>query len=419
MIYKLGIPGTIMFKFLKGKLKEAVSNISKKIERESKEEEVKVEEIKDEIKKKVEKEAKERKGIFSFLKREKKTEPELKKKTEKKAKIKKEKISEKKAEEEPVLEVPFEIVTDKVKVDEAIKSEVEKEEKKLGIFGKFKEKITTKKISEDKFGELFEELEIVLLENNVAIEVVENLKENLKKELVDKPLLRRGFDHIIKDSLKVSVENLFVEGFDVLERIKTKKPFVIAFVGINGGGKTTTIAKFARLLLDNKKTCVLAAADTFRAAAISQLEEHGNRLGVKVIKHDYGSDSAAVAFDAIKHAEAKHIDVVLIDTAGRLHSNKDLIREMEKIIRVSKPDLTIFVGESITGNDCIEQARSFNEAVGIGGIILTKVDVDDKGGTALSISYVTKVPILFLGTGQSMNDLKKFDKEEIIKDLGF
>ncbi len=163
---------------------------------------------------------------------------------------------------------------------------------------------------------------------------------------------------------------------------------------------------------------VLAAADTFRAAAIQQLEEHANKLGVKIIKHDYESDPAAVAFDAIKHAESKGIDIVLIDTAGRQHANKNLMQELEKVIRVNKPDLKVFIGESITGNDCVEQAKQFNETVGIDVIVLTKADVDEKGGAAISISYVTGKPIIYLGMGQTYDDLVPFNKEKILESVG-
>ena len=164
---------------------------------------------------------------------------------------------------------------------------------------------------------------------------------------------------------------------------------------------------------------VLAAADTFRAAAIDQLQLHADKLKVKLIKHDYGSDPAAVAFDAVKHAQSTDKDVVLIDTAGRIHSNINLMEELSKIIRVAKPDLKIFVGESITGNDCTEQAKKFDDAVGIDGIILSKADVDDKGGAAISVSYVTKKPILYLGIGQEYDDLEFFKKESILQSIGF
>ena len=205
-----------------------------------------------------------------------------------------------------------------------------------------------------------------------------------------------------------------------LKEIKNKKdlPYVIAFFGINGSGKTTSIAKIANMLKEKNISCVLAAGDTFRAASIEQLQIHADKIGVKLIKHTYGSDPAAVAFDAIKHAQSKNMEVVLIDTAGRMHSNTNLVDEMKKIVRVAKPDLKIFVGESITGNDCVEQAKTFNEAVGIDGIILAKADIDEKGGAAISVSYVTKKPILFFGTGQEYKDIEAFDKEKVMKNIG-
>ncbi|MFH1682780.1 MAG: AAA family ATPase, partial [Candidatus Woesearchaeota archaeon] len=215
--------------------------------------------------------------------------------------------------------------------------------------------MTTKTISAEKFEELFWDLELLLLENNVSLEVIERIKEDLKKELVEKPL-PRDVPKKIEETLKHTLtEILSIKQIDLLKKIKQKetKPFVIAFFGVNGAGKTTSIAKLAYLLQQNGLKTVLAAADTFRAAAIQQLEEHAKLLGTKIIKHDYGSDAAAVAFDAIKYAEKNQIDVVLIDTAGRLHSNTNLMDELKKIVRVTNPDLKVFVGESITGNDCI------------------------------------------------------------------
>ncbi|GAI77777.1 unnamed protein product, partial [marine sediment metagenome] len=169
---------------------------------------------------------------------------------------------------------------------------------------------------------------------------------------------------------------------------------------------------------ENKLSCVFAAADTFRAASIEQIKKHGDKLDIKVISHEYGTDPAAVGFDAIQYAKKNFINCVLIDTAGRMHTSKNLIREIEKIAKVCKPDLKIFVGEAITGNDAIEQAKSFNWAIGIDGIVLTKADIDEKGGTALSVGYVTKKPILYLGTGQEYNKIIVFDKKKFIKDLG-
>lgn len=353
-----------MFGFLKEKLRGAVDRITRKIDKEAEEETIEA------------------------------PEPPKEEKPKKKAEPKKEKIKEEKAEET-------------------------KEEKK-GIFAKFKEKVSTKKIDAEKFDELFWELEVTLLENNVAVEVIEKIKSDLKEKLVDVPIKRSDIEGQIEESLKESItEVLNVKQIDLLKKAEEKKPFVICFLGINGGGKTTTISKIAKMFKDNGNSVVMAAADTFRAAAIEQLQQHADKLGIKMIKHEYQSDSAAVAFDAVKHARAQGKDVVLIDTAGRLHSNRDLLDELKKIIRVSKPDFKIFVGESITGNDCVEQAKEFDEAVGIDAIILAKADIDEKGGAALSVSYVTKKPIIYLGTGQGYEDLEKFDKEKILKSLGF
>ncbi|MFH1316394.1 MAG: signal recognition particle-docking protein FtsY [Candidatus Woesearchaeota archaeon] len=292
-------------------------------------------------------------------------------------------------------------------------------EEKKGLFKKIAESVVMKKISEKQFDTIFEDLEISLLENNVALEVIDKIKLDLKENIVDKPIRRGDIENKIIGSLKQSVEDLFIDNniniFDMIEeKKKKKKPFVICFLGINGSGKTTTIAKIANMMLKKGYSVVLAAADTFRAAAIDQLQEHADNLKIKMIKHDYGSDPAAVAFDAIKHAEAKNIEVVLIDTAGRMHSNQNLTEEMKKIVRVAKPDLKIFVGESITGNDCVEQAKVFDEAISIDGIILSKADIDEKGGAAISVSFITKKPILFIGTGQEYGDIKAFDSNEIV-----
>lgn len=407
---------TGLFARLKEKLLHKQDVFKEKEEKEKKEGEKKESE---EVFKTTEEELKEFEGAFQKVE-----EVELKKKhkgEEEKEEIEKEEIIPVVTETEKG-ETLFELkekptAVGKKKEKERPEKEVSVEEK--GFFGALKETLFKTSLSEEKFEELFWDLEIILLENNVAVEVIELIKANLKKELVDKKILRGGIQDIIKKTLQKSVEQSFdVPQIEILEKIKSKKPYIIVFVGINGSGKTTTIAKIAQMLKENNFSCVIAAGDTFRAAAIQQLEEHANRLKVKLIKHDYGADPAAVCFDAIAYAKAHNIDTVLIDTAGRLHSNVNLMDEMKKIIRVTKPDLKIFVGESITGNDCVEQARKFHEAIGIDGIILAKADVDEKGGAALSISYVTGKPILYLGTGQGYNDLEQFDKEKILAQIG-
>jgi len=422
-----------MFNFFKEKLKKVLSKFSKKVEEEI-EEAPKPEEVKEEVKekpveeKKKEKKEPKEKEIREKLKEEKKKveEAEERPREEKrevkelKEEIKKE-VKEKPTEEEKKeIEKVFEKEEKPEKVEEVKEELVEEEpEKKKGFFQKITEVISKKALSERQFDDLFFELEVVLMENNVAIEVIEKIKQDLKQELVEKPILRKKVKDTIIETLKKSLDELFdVDKINLVEKAKEKKPFIICFVGINGSGKTTTIAKICKLLQKNKLKCIIAAADTFRAASIEQLQLHADKLGVRMIKHDYGSDSAAVAYDAIKYAQAKKQDVVLIDTAGRLHSNVNLMDEVKKLVRVAKPDLTLFVGESITGNDCVEQAQRFNEIVGIDGIILTKSDVDEKGGAAISISYVTKKPILYLGTGQEYDDLKEFDPGLIISGIG-
>ncbi len=308
---------------------------------------------------------------------------------------------------------------DDLTTEEVKDTKEDEPEEKKGFFQKLTEKITTFNLSEDKFNDLFWELEVTLLENNVAVEVIEKIKEDLKNELTTGKVSRKNVEEVITDTLKRSIEEVLdVESTDFIKQVKSKKPYIITFIGVNGSGKTTNMAKVAKKLQDAGLSIVFAASDTFRAAAIQQLEEHANNLKIKIIKHDYESDPAAVAFDAIEHARAKGLDVVMIDTAGRLHSNQNLMEELKKLIRVNKPDMKIFVGESITGNDCVEQARVYNEMVGIDGIILSKADVDEKGGAAISVSYITKKPILFIGTGQTYEDLKEFDKKIVLDGLG-
>ncbi len=445
-----------MFKFLKEKLKSAISKISEGVEKEgkaeeafieeekgffarlkdkfaSKDEAVSKEEIRQQIEPKKEKESKAAghkskepaKPKEDFKKHETRERHETKEQKEAKEHIKQKSKEAEKIDLKPEVEEDAPKATEHETAKEKTESYDEKiqpSEKKAGFFQAIKEKIITTKINDGQFERLFWDLELALMENNVAIEVVEKIKKDLKEALVEKPIRRTKVEETIQQSLKSSIEGLFENGgMDLIEEIKgkSKKPYVIAFFGINGSGKTTSIAKVASMLKDKKVSCVLAASDTFRAASIEQLQIHADKIGIKMIRHDYGSDPAAVAFDAIKHAKAKNIDAVLIDTAGRMHSNQNLIDEMKKIIRVANPDLKIFVGESITGNDCVEQAKTFNEAVGIDGIILAKADVDEKGGAAISVSYVTKKPILYLGTGQEYKDLEKFNEEKVMKGLGF
>ena len=273
-----------------------------------------------------------------------------------------------------------------------------------------------KKITEEKVDDFLWDLEVALIEADVAVDVIEKIKEDLKKELVGKKVkLRADIGKIVEDTLKKSLRDVLSQNFDFDEFARNcEKPCVIMFLGVNGTGKTTVIAKLAKYLMDRGYSVVIAASDTFRAGAIEQISIHGENLGVKVIKHQAGGDPAAVAYDAIEHAKAKHRDFVLIDTAGRMQTNRNLMDEMKKIKRVAKPHLTIFVGDSLAGNDAIEQAKTFDQEVGVDAVILTKIDADAKGGAAISIAYEIDKPIIFLGTGQNYEDLMKFDVDWFI-----
>ena len=351
------------------------------------------------------------------------------KKTEKVEKIQKkatEAKKQKKSEKKELIKEPIKKSDSELSPTPEIIEPIEetKEPEKESFFSKLTSKfhINKVKIKDEEFDIYAEELEMLLLENNVALEVSEKIIKELRKRIVGKELLKKEVEDVIKDTLKDILREILIEPFDIYDKISSKKaqnlPYVILFCGINGTGKTTTIAKIANALKKQHLSCVLAAGDTFRAASIEQLKEHGERVGVKVISHDYGSDPASVGFDAIKYAKKNMIDVVLIDTAGRMHTSKNLLEEIKKISKVTNPDLKIFVGESITGNDVIEQAKTFDEVIGIDGIVLTKADIDEKGGTALSVGYILKKPILFLGMGQEYDEIELFNRQKFIEKLG-
>ncbi len=263
-------------------------------------------------------------------------------------------------------------------------------------------------------------LEMALLESDVALPVAEEIVKEVKANLVGaKKKIGADTGQLAEDALRNALLHLLSRNFlDFDDHIqKAQKPIKILFVGVNGTGKTTSIAKVAKYLMDRNYSVVLAAGDTFRAGAIEQLEVHGNNLGLKVVKHKTGGDPAAVIFDAIEYAKAHNKDIVLADTAGRLHTNINLMDQMRKIVRVTKPDLLIFVDEAIAGNDAVERARLFNESVPIDGSILTKTDADAKGGSAISIAYITGKPVLFLGVGQTYPDLVKFEPNWLVDRL--
>ncbi|WP_405297650.1 signal recognition particle-docking protein FtsY [Methanobrevibacter sp.] len=288
-----------------------------------------------------------------------------------------------------------------------------------GIFSFVREKTIQEKHVED----ILFELEMELLQGDVAMEVATDVVESVKDNLVGKKIKRSNdITEYTYFALKDAVYDIInIPGKSMTEMLEEKKaqgePLVVMFVGINGTGKTTTIGKLANYYLKKGYTPVIAASDTFRAGAIEQVTHHADNVGVKIIKHQKGSDPAAVAFDAVEHARAQGKDLVLIDTAGRMQTNTNLMDEMKKIKRVSNPDLVIFVGDAITGNDATEQARKFNEAIDIDGVILTKADADSKGGASLSIGYVIKKPIMFLGVGQGYDDIMEYDSEWMLNQL--
>lgn len=395
---------------------------------------------------KAKKVVKEKKKAEKPAKKEsKKTEKRVEKKADKKVESVSEKISDAEESAAPIVAATGEVLTveekeaeeekgpevDRKEEPEVIEGRHEEEpeeeteegekeaEEKKGFFARLAQKITASALSENDFDEFFDEFEMVLLEHNVALEVVDTIRSSLKTQLVGKHFKKSEASEKIWDALKNSIDGILIEAPDLLEQIKKKDgTFVIIFFGINGSGKTTTIARLGHFLKSKGISCVMAAGDTFRAASIEQLKHHGEKIGIPVVAQQYGADPAAVAFNAIQYAKKHGAKVVLIDTAGRMHTKVNLLREMEKIIRVAQPDLKLFVGEAIAGNDVVEQVKAFHENAGIDGLILTKADVDDKAGAILSVSSVTGKPIYFLGVGQNYEDIERFTKKSVLKNLG-
>jgi len=378
-----------MFDSLKKKLSDFVGSFRKREEEEIKES-AEAEESKEEA---VEKRREESKKEV-----EKKEEESKEGKAEKKEEVKK------KEAEEGVQKIKAEITaTTKIK----------------GLFFK---KV---KIKEEDINDMLDNLKLSLVEADVSYDVAERFVEKLKELLVGREVDSKNIEKEINAVIKEALLQILSKSsnIDIVNFVKEKRnldksePVKILFLGPNGAGKTTTVAKIAKMLRDAGLGCVLAASDTFRAAAIEQLTMHAERLGVPIIKGTYGADPASIAFDAIAYSRAHHIDAVLIDTAGRQETNKSLLEEMKKIVRVAKPDLKIFVGESITGNALLEQVKEFNEAIGLNGIILTKLDCDPKGGNTLSILSETDIPIIYFGTGESYERLIKYNPNEIVENI--
>ena len=291
-------------------------------------------------------------------------------------------------------------------------------EKLKNTFSSFVKKTLTEK----KLDNSINDLKLLLLSNDVAIDTADEICNKIVESFKGEQLGRlTSTQKMLFNILKETITEILTpeEKMDLLTEINNKKsnPYVIVFLGVNGTGKTTTMAKIAHLLKKNGFSIVAAAADTFRAAAIEQLSYHMANVGIRVIKHEYKSDPASVAYDAIEHARAKNIDVVLVDTAGRQVTDKNLMIEIQKICRVAQPDCKVFIGDALAGNDALFQAKEFKRNVGIDANILTKLDADAKGGAALSISFETKKPIIYIGTGQEYQNLEPFDRELFISNI--
>lgn len=362
--------------------------------------------------------------MFSFLK--KKLDEGIKKITES-AKAEEEvhvKPAKEKAEKKPKDE-KSEKKKEMPEPEEAIKTEKRKEspekpeEKKEGVFERLKKKAAgVVVLKEEDIAPILEEFDMSLLESDVAYEAAQKIADGLKAELSGKEIKRSELESVIRESLeKTLLEIMDMKKPDMVKMASQKKPFLILLLGFNGAGKTMSAGKLGKFLSDRGLKCVFAAGDTFRAAAIDQIEEHGNNIGIRTIKHPYGSDSAAVIYDAMEYAKKHDIDVVIADTAGRSHSNANLMDELRKIVRVNKPDMKILVLDSLAGNDIFDQCESFSSAAGVDALIMTKADVYDKGGAALSASFATGKPVLFLGVGQGYDDLKEFRAKKIVKGL--
>jgi fused signal recognition particle receptor len=279
-------------------------------------------------------------------------------------------------------------------------------------------KIVITELKAEKLRPILDEFRLNLIENDVAVPVAYYITDELEKRLDGVEVTRLADrKELVKDTLhEVLIEILTTkETVNLLDNIEQKRqakePYTILFVGINGTGKTTSIAKVAQFLMKKGYSVVLSCSDTYRAGSIEQLEEHSRKLGVRMIKHKYGADPAAVAYDAISHAESRGINVVLIDTAGRIQTDRNLMSELSKIKRVVNPDLTVLVVDALIGNDAVMQAEEFHQSVSIDGTILTKVDADVKGGASLSVAHVTGKPIIFIGVGQNYEDLEAFEPE--------
>jgi fused signal recognition particle receptor len=275
-------------------------------------------------------------------------------------------------------------------------------------------------IEEEDLEQPLWDLEMALLESDVEMSVAERILDTVREKMLGESRKQvETTGELVESALHDALLDVIAVGqFDFEDRIaEAEKPVTIVFTGVNGVGKTTSIAKLSEWLADRGYSSVMANGDTYRAGANEQIQEHADRLDRELISHDQGGDPAAVIYDGVEYAEANDIDVVLGDTAGRLHTSDDLMAQLEKIDRVVDPDMTLFVDEAVAGQDAVNRAKEFNDAAEIDGAILTKADADSSGGAAISVAYVTGKPILFLGTGQGYDDITLFEPEELVESL--
>jgi fused signal recognition particle receptor len=278
-----------------------------------------------------------------------------------------------------------------------------------------KSAVAEKELDEDTLDPLLEELRLKLLQNNVSLEAAEQIEENIREELLGEEVRRGKAEEKVNEAVEEVLLDLLDDSYDFLQEVKeADNPPVVFLMGFNGSGKTTTSAKLTRMLQDEGEEVVLGAGDTFRAASIEQLQEHGESLGAKVISHEYESDPAAVAYDAVEHAENED-KIAVVDTAGRSHSDQNLMNELEKMVRVNEPDVSFLVVDALAGNDVLEQAEAYDGM--FDAVIVTKMDVDENGGAIISVSQRSGKPVAFIGTGQRYGDLEEFDKEEFVAEV--
>lgn len=302
-----------------------------------------------------------------------------------------------------------------------------------GAFKALAETIQKKSLTEEALKSNLQEFEMQLIANDVASPVAKKITQGLQEQLVGKKLTRLTDPReIIKANLKEEISKILHQNNgDLIKKIERRKeknstrvkkgkrikPFKILFLGPNGAGKTTSIAKLAWKLKGKNITSLLVASDTFRAGAQEQLKKHAQDLELPIVEGEYKQDPASVGYDAVKHAKSKRIPIVLIDTAGRLAGDVNLIEEMKKIDRVISPELKIFVASALSGNELANQARKFQDGVGFEGSILTKVDADVRGGAAVTLAYASNAPIFFVGVGQKYADLEKFDADWFVQKI--